>query len=135
MISSSIMIIMSMNQLLDLMMMSWWYLEWRWRSLKEVSNTVLRHISFLEHEMCLHHICLLSSLLILHLASARSLCLLLAFNSLTLTSSLIRNLSLFLSTWEISRHQLSITKQLWMCTVKRLWYNSWIDVKSVWKEM
>ncbi len=129
------MIIVSMNQLLDLMMMSWWYLEWRWRSLKEVSNTVLRHISLLEHETCLHHICLLSSLLILRFASARLLCLLLAFNSLTLTSSLIRNPSLFLSTWEISRHQLSITKQLWMCTAKRLWYNSWINVKSVWKEM
>ncbi len=135
MISLNIMIVVSMNQLLDLMMMSWWYLEWRWRSLKEVSNTVLHCISFLKHKTCLHCICLLSLLLILHFASARSLCLLLVFNSLILTSFLIKDLSFFLSTWEISRHQFSITKQLWMCIIKRLWYNSWINVKSVWKEM
>ncbi len=124
-----------MNQLLDLIMMSWWYLEWRWRSLKKVSDAVFHRISLLEHETCLHHICLLSLLLILYFASARLLCLLLAFNSLILTSLLIKDLSLFLSTWEISRHQLNITKQLWMYTAKKLQYNSWINVKSVWKEM
>ncbi len=129
------MIIVNMNQLLDLMMMSWWYLEWRWRSLKEVSDAVLHCISFLKHKMCLHYICLLSSLLILHLTSARSLYLLLAFNSLILTSFLIKDLSFFLFTWEISCHQFNITKQLWICTAKRLQYNSWIDVKSAWKEM
>ncbi len=124
-----------MNSLLDLMMMSWWYLERRWKSLKEVSNAVLRCISLLEHKTCSHCICLLSSLLILRLTSAHSLCLLLAFDSFTLTSFLIKDLSLFLSTWKISRHQLSIIKQLWMCIAKKLQYNSWINVKSAWKEM